>query len=99
MPSTMPPCCIWWLRACHEVLPLLRRRLEANEYRSVEDLKEDFGLILYLKEQWSDIEDAAEQTGAIVTLQGLYDLVSKSLPVPARSAGNLATQVDLGDVV
>ncbi|WP_406699471.1 hypothetical protein V5E97_11450 [Singulisphaera sp. Ch08] len=57
----------------NQVLPYL----EDQTYESIEGLQADFGLLLYIKEHWSQIQKDADETEMDVTA------AFRSLPVPA----------------
>lgn len=80
--------------AVREIMPDLQRR----RYGSVDQLREDFGPILYLKDEWANIVQAAGRDGNSVTYDTLVRRASSAVPIPARDEGNHVTIRRAGEV-
>ncbi len=68
--------------AVEQIFPYLEKRL-AKAYTR-DDLRKDFGLVLYLKEQWLAILEASGRPDAKVGPAALVERASRCIPVPLR---------------
>jgi len=70
--------------AVEQIFPYLEKQL-AKPYGK-DDLKQDFGLVLYLKEQWSEIMEASERPAAALEPAALVERASRCIPVPIQGS-------------